>query len=384
MRVAYVITRSDDLGGAQVHVRDLTNALAEHGHESAVFAGAEGILAEQLRSAGVPFFSLRHLKRSITPLGDIRAVLELRRKLSEYRPDLISTHCSKAGLLGRLAGRWLGVPTLFTAHGWRFPLYSGSVRRWITRAAERTIGPLSTGIVTVCESDRDLAIRERIAPADVITTIHNAMPDIGEDLRADPGRNPESVRLVMVARFVPQKDHLSLVRALANVTDLGWQLDLIGSGQLETRVRQEAERMGLGQRIAFLGFQRDVPRLLARSNVFVLSSRWEGLPRSILEAMRAGLPVIASDVGGVREAVVEGETGFLIPRGDAATLQERLRDLVSSPRLRDEMGKAGRRLYEERFAFPVLLESTLALYEKILRDGQRGNSDRVAAEQGAA
>ncbi len=142
--------------------------------------------------------------------------------------------------------------------------------------------------------------------------------------------------------------------------------------------------MGLGQRIAFLGFQRDVPRLLARSNVFVLSSRWEGLPRSILEAMRAGLPVIASDVGGVREAVVEGETGFLIPRGDAATLEERLRDLLSSPRLRGEMGKAGRRLYEESFAFPVLVESTLALYEKILRDGRRGNADRAAAEQGAA
>lgn len=371
MRIAYVITRSDEIGGAQIHVRDLASALSDLGHEPAVFAGSDGILADELRTRGIPFVPLCHLGRSVSPTRDLRALIELRRKLRDYRPDVISTHCSKAGLLGRLAGRSLGVPTLFTAHGWRFPLYTRSFQRWVTRGAERVVGPISTKIVTVCESDRELAIRERIAPPDRFVTIRNAMPDVGHELRARPGQEANPVRLAMVARFVVQKDHPSLLHALARLLDLDWRLDLIGSGSLEPKVRRLAESLGLADRISFMGFQRDVSRLLAASHAFVLASRWEGFPRSILEAMRAGLPVVASDVGGVSEAVTDGETGFLVPPQSSDALESRLRELLSSSKLRCTMGTAARRAYEQTFAFPALVRSTVALYEDVLGGDRR-------------
>ena len=121
-------------------------------------------------------------------------------------------------------------------------------------------------------------------------------------------------------------------------------------------------------RVDFLGDRSDVPTLLANSQVFALGSNWEGLPISILEAMRAGLPVVASDVGGVREEVVEGQTGFLFPPGDVGAARDRIGSLLADPTLRNRMGAAGRRRYEELFSLEHMLEKTLAVYRMILGD----------------
>ena len=124
--------------------------------------------------------------------------------------------------------------------------------------------------------------------------------------------------------------------------------------------------LGLQEHIHFSGEVHDVPARLAQSSLFVLVSRWEGLPRSIIEAMRAGLPVVASDVGGVRELVEDGVTGYLVPSGDVALLRQWLQELIESPTLRTQMGQAGRRRFEEQFQFEAMFQKTLGVYEEVL------------------
>ncbi|MBT8461546.1 MAG: glycosyltransferase family 4 protein [Gemmatimonadetes bacterium] len=365
MRIAYTITRSDDLGGAQIHVRDLAAALKESGHDVVVLAGGGGVLARQLEERGVEVVELRHMARPIRPFVDFRALRELVGHLRRLRPDIISTHSSKAGILGRIAGRRLGIPTITTAHGWLFDGPPIGRRQKMVWRIERSMAPLARRIVTVCESDRQLAIDSGVSDADRLVTIHNAMPDVDGSLRANPAVDPP--RLLMVARFAPQKDHATLFRALATLLELDWELDLVGSGPQEDATRALAESLGLSGHIRFLGMREDVPELIAASQAYLLISHWEGFPRSILEALRGGLPVVATDVGGVREAVIDGETGFVVPENDDVLLADRLKLLIEHAELRTTMGRAARSHYEAQFTFERLVGEALALYESVLR-----------------
>jgi glycosyltransferase involved in cell wall biosynthesis len=220
-------------------------------------------------------------------------------------------------------------------------------------------------VITVSDHDRELAIRLGVLSARKVVTVHNGMPDV--PFLALAGRNGRAVRMAMVARFQDQKDHGLLLAALAGLSGTPWELDLIGDGPLQGAVEEQAKRLGLGDRVRFLGLRRDVAECLARCQLFVLASRWEGFPYTILEAMRAGLPVVASDVGGVREAVVHGETGFLVPRGDPAVLRQRVAEMLASPELRRHCGAAGRRRFEADFTFERMLDKTAAVYDQAAR-----------------
>ncbi len=367
MNIAYLVTRSDNIGGAQVHVRDLAAAMRGRGHDAWVLTGGEGPFTQGLQAREIPFMSLRHLAAPIHPWRDIRAVAELRGALRARRPDLISAHSSKAGVLGRIAARSLGIPTVFTAHGWSFtpgvPRLSAAVYRW----SERLAAPLASRIITVSEFDRQLAMKERVSSPERLVTIHNGMPDISTELQAEPSATP--VRLAMIARFEPQKDHETLFQALAGLRDLEWTMDLIGDGPLLPQARRSASSLGLDHRMRFWGAVEDVPPLLARAQIYLLISNWEGFPRSILEAMRAGLPVVASDVGGVSEAVEHGGSGFVGPRADAESVGGALRALLQDAELRRRQGARGRALYESRFNLSETLAKTIRVYESVVAGG---------------
>jgi glycosyltransferase involved in cell wall biosynthesis len=235
------------------------------------------------------------------------------------------------------------------------------------RQIERWAGPLASRIITVSEFDRQLALDARLTTGDRIVTVHNGMPDISPQLRADPSRTP--VRLVMVARFGPQKDHRTLLRALAGLQHLSWELDLVGDGPLMGQMELLAASLGIGGRVRFLGQRLDVDELLASAQVSLLVTNWEGLPLSILEAMRAGLPVVASAVAGIGEAVSDGETGYLVPRGDAALVRDRVERLLTDPGLRLRLGGGGRTRYEQHFTLEHFVARTLAVYEDVLSEG---------------
>jgi glycosyltransferase involved in cell wall biosynthesis len=195
-----------------------------------------------------------------------------------------------------------------------------------------------------------------------VVTVHNGMPDTPSLPLAGP--NGKTVRMTMVARFQEQKDHALLLGALSGLTDLPWELDFIGDGPLQPAVEAQARRLGIDGRVNFLGLRRDVAERLAHSQLFVLATRWEGFPYTILEAMRAGLPVVASDVGGVQEAVAHGETGYLVPRGDEPALRQRLSEVLTSPELRRRLGAAGRQRFEGTFTFDRMIDKTAAVYHE--------------------
>ena len=370
MRVMYVITRGDDIGGAQMMVRDLAIGTRERGHEVRVVTGIGGPLTEQLAEHGIESRICPGMLREIDPRQDVRAVRAMTDLIREFGPDLVTAHSSKAGVVGRIAARRAGVPAMFTAHGWAFTGGVPQPKRTIYRLIERAMERFSDRIVCVSDYDRNLALAAGMSPTRVVT-IHNALNDIDPSLRAVPDEG-SPVRLVKIARFAQPKDHETLFRALTTLPDL--EVDLVGDGPGLDDARRLADDLGLGPRIHFLGQRTDVEEILARSHIFVLSSRWEGFPRSTLEAMRAGLPVVVSNVGGAPEALTDGVTGFLVAAGDREQLAERVRDLVRSPQLRREMGEAGRARYEREFTFGTMLDRTLALQAEIIaRHGQPAN-----------
>lgn len=366
MRLMFVITRGDEIGGAQMHVRDLVRRLHADGHEVHVVVGSTGALTDELASLGVPASSCPGLLRQVHPIHDVRAVRQLARSIRAFAPDLVTCHSSKAGIVGRLAARVAGVPCVFTAHGWAFidtvrqPVREGY--RWMERGSAH----LARRVVCVSNQVRQMGIDAGIDPAKLVV-VHNGIPDIGADLRARPGAGDP--RAVMVARFAPPKDHATVVRAMANVP--GLRLDFIGDGPDEQAVRTLARDLGVGDRIAFLGRRSDVAAILARAHIFVLSSLSEGFPISTLEAMRAGLPVVVSDVGGAGEAVRDGETGYLVGRADPDELADRLRRLVADAELRVAMGAAARRFYARAFTFEHMYERMLAIFASALESAPR-------------
>jgi glycosyltransferase involved in cell wall biosynthesis len=371
-RVAFVITRSDAVGGAQICVELLAAGLQEAGQQVCVFVGGDGPWLERLAAARVPVRRLRHLVREIDPRRDLPGAWELRRALADFRPDIVSTHTAKAGWFGRIAGRTLGAATIHTVHGWVFGWQPG-LRATIARGLETATAPLADAIITVCESDERWGVDLRVAPARKFHVVHNALPDLPAELRAQPEVAPP--KLITVSRLEAPKDPLTLVEALGRVhgedPSLDWRLEWIGDGPLEAPLRAAIIERGLEARVELLGARDDVPGRLAKAQVFCLCSSHEGFPISVLEAMRAGLPVVASDVGGIHEAVVAGETGSLAPRGDAEAWAAALRPLIEDAGLRKKQGAAGRARYEAEFTFERQLRRTWAVYEGALRRRRR-------------
>lgn len=363
-----MITRSDAVGGATIHVRDLASALQARGHQVLVFTGGTGPVTDQMEARGIPVHSLRWLRRSVNPLHDSMAVLELRRVLKRWRPDLVSAHTSKAGWTGRAAAHSLNIPAVYTPHGWTVTDRLGRAQGLVYTVAEKIAAQWCEAIVCVSKSERSLARQKKIGTPGQLRVIYNGVGPVGSALKANPGTSP--VRIVSVARLEEPKDHAVLLDAFATISDPDSILALVGDGPLEASLRTKAERLGIGNRVQFTGYLPEPAEALAKAQIFVLSSRSEAFPRSILEAMRAGLPVVASDVGGVREAVQDGTTGLLVPARDSGALARALERLIKNADDRQQLGAAGHQTFVERFSFERTLEATENLYVTLLKDGR--------------
>jgi glycosyltransferase involved in cell wall biosynthesis len=284
--------------------------------------------------------------------------------LRHLKPDLVCAHTAKAGSLARAAARLQHIPSVFTPHGWsmfdRTSLQPKPLYYW----AECLAGRLGTRVINVCEFERALAEQSGVCPVTTLEVVHNGIAEVAfSRVRPIDGQPPV---LAMVARFAPQKDHATLLRALAGLLFLDWRLRLLGQGELQVRVSEQIEELGLCRRVQILPENTEVNRLLMESQIFVLSTNFEALPISILEAMRAGLPVVATDVGGVSESVRHQETGLLVRRGDVAGLRAALAHLIAQPELRLELGRAGRRRWAEQFTASTMAARTVDVYHRAL------------------
>ncbi|MDJ0774219.1 MAG: glycosyltransferase family 4 protein [Mastigocoleus sp. MO_167.B18] len=364
MKILFIITRADTVGGAQVHVRDLAIYLNQQGHKVLVITGIFGLYNTVLKNNGVESIACDTFIQKISPLQDWQTLHFLIKTIRKFKPDVVTTHSSKAGILGRLASKLTNTPCVFTAHGWAFtegiPEPSRSIYQWIERLTE----PLADKIICVSERDRIIGINSGIR-SDKLLTVHNGMPEISNELKASQNSS-DDIKIFMVARFDKQKDHLTLIKAFQTIS--GAQLNLVGDGPNFEEIKNYVNQIGIPERVNFLGFRDNVAEILPQADIFTLISNWEGFPLTIIEAIRAGLPVVASDVGGVAEAIIDGSTGYLIPRGDVEVLRNRLQKLVEDEKLRKDMGNLARQRYESEFTFQHMFEKTFEVYEKVLRD----------------
>ncbi|WCK54285.1 glycosyltransferase family 4 protein [Aneurinibacillus sp. Ricciae_BoGa-3] len=363
MKIAYIITRSD-WGGAQAHLYDIMKFIKSHTrHECCLIIGEQGLLADKTRQIDIPVTIVSNLVQPIDPFKDVAAIKDTVAILKKIKPDIIHLHSSKAGIVGRIAGRLTGIPAIFTAHGWAFTEGVSVSRQRIFLPIERFMARYTSKIICVSEYDRHIALEKNVGDPNKLIAIHNGIPDAYPHQSV---KDASKIKCIMVARFSTQKDYGTLLQAVHKMlpgSDL--KFDLVGQGELLESTKQLASQLNVNEMVSFLGPRRDVPDLLVKSDIFLLISNYEGFPISILEAMRASLPVIASDVGGVKEAVIDGVTGFLIPRGDSEKLKSKLELLTGNPQLRMNMGMAGRERYLKYFTDTTMLKKTVAVYESV-------------------
>lgn len=369
IKILYVITTGHS-GGAQSHLYELCTRLPER-FSPVVIMGHPGTLGDRLVRAGVPVHIIPSLQREISLHKDVEAYRQLCAMVSSLQPELVGLHSSKAGILGRLAARRLGIPAVFTAHGWAFAEGVPPLQRFLYRQVERWAGRYCQRIICVSDYDYRLARRYNVAQPGRLAVVHNGIA--AEPIpSATPQGGPQPVRIIMVARFARQKNQLLLLEAANRLpAHQPFEIILVGDGPLLPSVRDHATRLPIAGKVHFLGNREDVGQLLRDSDVFVLSSWWEGFPITILEAMRTGLPVVASDVGGCREAVVDGQTGFLFEPGDERTLTRLLSQLIADPELRQRMGGAGQERFMASFTADKMVEDTVQIYDDALAQARK-------------
>jgi glycosyltransferase involved in cell wall biosynthesis len=357
-------------GGVAEHVLAVVQGLSQREFAIEVATGGDSAIAGRL--ADIPGVVVHALPLERRPGGhDVAAVRALRSLDAGRRFGLVHAHSSKAGVLARLA-----LPhrrrLVYTPHCFAFlaPGF-GAMQRLAYRAAEQALVPRSAAIVAVCEWERLEAERQLVGAGRVLRTIENG---VAPCTLAEP--DPELVEFKAgqplagaISVLRPQKDPLLAVRAGAALARGGGpgKLAIVGAGELQDAVVTEIERLGVGERVRWFPYMGAMAPYLAALDVFVISSAWEALPLSVLEAMSCGLPVLATEVGGVPEAVVDGETGQLVPRGDAQRLAENLSRLLADAALRRRLGDAGRERYEHGFRAERMLAELEALYRELLR-----------------
>jgi len=362
MRICFLITRLDSVGGAQIHVRDMATRLAGAGQKVAVIAG-ERPANDDFLPRNVQLLIVRDLRRDVALGADARSLKHLSTCISQLQPDVVSIHSSKAGILGRIACQRLRQPCIFTAHGWSFTDGVPNARRTFYRMCEKVAARWANRIITVSDKDHALGLGLGI-PKPRLARIYNGVKDVTS--KRQKARSPaQKLRVVMVARFDKQKDQPLLLKALCEVPEV--DATFVGDGPLLEETKSMASALGVSDRTCFEGYQSGVEEKLEKADAFVLCSNWEGFPRTSLEAMRASLPVLVSDVGGAKEAIVEGQTGFCIPRGDLQALVHRLRLLVRYPQLREKMGDEGRKRFLAQFTFERMYRQTTQVYDEVLQ-----------------
>jgi len=337
-----------DIGGTELMTWSILRRLDRNIFDIEIcFLDEEGPVTEMYRQEGM---TVRHLRYHERPL--FRVVCDLGWVLKWGNYEIVHMYGLRANLLGRLLGRWARVPGVVAAQhsvdSWR--------KWWHVWLDRLTSGMVSVYISNSFAGAQRLQTVERV-PKEKILVIHNG---IDTDYLAIARRGkirrelgvPADVKVfVCVANLREAKGHDTLLKAASRLDEVNaaWCLWFVGDGPLRSKLEEQAERLGIQRQVYFLGRRNDVGDILADADIFVLASRWEGLPGAVMEAMAAGLPVVATRVGGLPEVVVDGETGILVTPEDSRALADAMKTLAVSSSLAREFGVAGRRRLETRF-----------------------------------
>jgi glycosyltransferase involved in cell wall biosynthesis len=328
-------------------------------------------VSRRFSEVGAKVVTSRYWRREINPL-DALAFYELFKLCRREKFDIVHTHTSKGGFLGRIAARLAGVPiVIHTVHGFSF----NELTPWWTTAfyvyLERLASRFCDTMISVTNQHRLMAIEKRMASPDTIVTIHNGI-DLSrfegvtatESMRRELSLAREATLIGTVGRLTPQKGQTYLLKAMPRVVRKHPQTQLVfvGDGPQEAELKDLAVELGVADHCRFLGFRRDVPELLACLNIFVQPSPREGLSITLLEAMAARRPVIATNITGNREVVDDGIDGVLCQPMNSTALAKALIDLIENPKKARLLGKRAREKVEQHFEEQMMLKQTLELY----------------------
>lgn len=377
--VMLVITKGE-AGGAQSHVLALCQALQARVNFTVVIGGpvTESVLGRDLTALGITVCPMPDMVESLNPTKLWPAVKQLTQLIETHKPNIVHAHSAIAGVVARVAGRRAHVPVVYTVHGFGFKPEVPFLRRTAASMAERMLARWTAQMICVSKYERSLAYDLPLASERVhviangltqLPTVEVATQHDDETDATAPTHTSTLPRLIMVARMKSPKRHDLLIQALAKVRNTyGKELSVTfaGDGPLREQHQALAKELNLKE-ITWAGDVTDVPSLLAQHEVFVLLSDHEGMPMTVLEAMRAGLCVLASDLPGIREQITPNQEGLLVAN-TAEVVAEQLLRLVREPHLRKRLGKAARQSFQAAFTIEHMANGVMQVYRQCAQE----------------
>lgn len=385
MKIVHIITRLI-VGGAQENTLLSCEGQHDLGHEVTLITGPalgpEGSLMARARDYGFRVIEVDAMRRSIHPGRDFATYQELVRLLCQLRPDVVHTHSSKAGIIGRWAAHEAQVPAIVhTIHGLAFTASTSPLVNGVYRLLEKWTAPITTRIVCVADAMAEQSLKAGIGRPEQYVTVYSGMetrtfvkpPIAREAMRQQLGLRPEHVAVGTIARLFDLKGHEDLVaiapELCARYPNLRflWIGDGSRRGEYEAQIRQA----GLSDRFILTGLVRpqEIPNYTGAMDILVHPSRREGLARALPQGALAGCPVVCYDIDGNREALIEGETGFCLPPFDKQKLSDVIALLAGDPDRRRRMGEAGRAFALQRFDTRAMVEGLEVVYRQAVREG---------------
>ena len=364
MRILDIINLS---ASANTLLKNRVLAMRARGMDNRIMC-MPGPYVQALNDQGIPTVAV-DMPRAINPFWMTVALFQMIGYMRREKIDVVHTHCSMPGILGRLAARLAGVPVIIhTIHGYHLHDRASRLLVSLYSGAEKFVGGFTHLMLSQNRTDMEVVRRGRFVAPERLHLIGN-----GIDLRRfrPLPRNPDPegpITLLCTARLEPVKNHPMLFDAVRKVMESGRKvrLWLVGDGELKEDYARRCAAMGLAGAVEFLGYRNDIERLLAQTDIAVLASVKEGIPRAMLEAMAMKVPVVATRVVGTEETVADGETGFLVPLDDVEAMADRLGRLIDDPELRRRMGESGRRWVEAHFDEDVIVETLAGTYRQLL------------------
>jgi glycosyltransferase involved in cell wall biosynthesis len=362
-RTVIHFTDSNGFGGAEQALLILMAGLKDQGWRSVLMYHASPGIAPLIEGAAKLDVELWTVPRMPDGLQSARRVWPFSRELRARRPDVFHAHLTwplacKFGLVGAISAR---VPAIVAT----VQLYVEFPLDLSIFVQQRLIMAGIGRYIAVSQEVAQRLIRKLRWPARKIQVIHNCVPVISPECVAqNPIERPSRPVVLTVARLDEQKGHRYLLEAATQVPEA--QFVLAGDGPLRVSLEAQARALGVKERVKFLGYRTDIADLLADCDVFVLPSLYEGLPLSILEAMSAGKPVIATHIGGTDEAVIAGETGLLVPPADSAALAAAIRAVLTDQPLAQRLAAAGRARVEQEFSAAKMVQQVISVYDELL------------------
>lgn len=361
-KILYILTKSD-LGGVSKYLLEIVSLLPKDIEPYFIMSEA-GYFSEELEKLGfkdnVYFVPMTNSIINI-PLH-IKSNLRTLRIINKIKPDLIHCNSTTGGIVGRICGTLTFKPVIFTAHGWAFTDGISKNKQRFYKILETILAVFTKKIICVSEYDRLLALKVMPFFKNKLVTIHNGIADIKDDYKKKEF-SKDKLRVVMIARFCPQKDPYTLINAVneLNKEGLNIELNLYGYGQELQQVLDLIQSCNCPN-IQYKGEISDVTPILKDYDVYSLITNWEGLPIGIIEAMRAGLPILVSNVGGCSELVKNN--GYLVERGNIEDLKSKLKSIHENISMLSQLGQKSRILYEQEFTAEKLVKGALKTYGK--------------------